>query len=110
SVSGGSITSAVLGMCWNDVKPWERAQAVARFKELVVAPIRRLADTTIAGTGALGATKVILSVILPGSTNDAAVRAYKKHLFGEKTLQDLPDAPRFVINASNLQSGALWRF
>ena len=26
------------------------------------------------------------------------------------TLQDLPDEPRFVINASNLQSGVLWRF
>ena len=26
------------------------------------------------------------------------------------TLQDLPDRPRFVFNATNLQSGALWRF
>ena len=26
------------------------------------------------------------------------------------TLQDLPDAPRFVINATNVQSGVLWRF
>ena len=26
------------------------------------------------------------------------------------TLQALPDEPRFVINATNIQSGALWRF
>jgi NTE family protein len=37
-------------------------------------------------------------------------RAYRRYLFGDATLQDLPDSPRFVINATNLQSGALWRF
>ncbi len=38
---------------------------------------------------------------------------YHKPLFGAATLQDLPsdgEGRRFVINASNLQSGALWRF
>ncbi len=38
------------------------------------------------------------------------VNAYRKYLFGDATLQDLPDHPRFVINATNVQSGALWRF
>jgi len=41
------------------------------------------------------------------------VAAYKDHLFGEATLQNLPldtEGPRFVINATNVQSGALWRF
>jgi NTE family protein len=33
-----------------------------------------------------------------------------KHLFGDSTLQDLPDEPRFVINATNVQSAVLWRF
>ena len=36
--------------------------------------------------------------------------AYDEHLFDGATLQDLPDEPRFVINATNVQSGALWRF
>src|SRR5204862_131970 len=32
-------------------------------------------------------------------------------LFGNATLQDLPtDPPRFVINATNVQTGALFRF
>ena len=31
-------------------------------------------------------------------------------LFKGATLQDLPDRPRFVINATNVQSAALWRF
>ena len=32
------------------------------------------------------------------------------HLFGDATLQDLPDTPRFVLNATNVQSKVLWRF
>ena len=41
---------------------------------------------------------------------DKVAAAYNKHLFDDSTLQDLPDWPRFVINATNVQSGALWRF
>ncbi len=39
--------------------------------------------------------------------------SYRRHLFGKATLQDLPRAaygPNFVIKATNLQSGVLWRF
>jgi NTE family protein len=36
--------------------------------------------------------------------------AYDRHLFRGATLQSLPDRPHFVINATNVQSGALWRF
>ena len=36
---------------------------------------------------------------------------YRKYLFGTATLQDLPpDPPRFVINATSVQTGALFRF
>jgi NTE family protein len=37
-------------------------------------------------------------------------KAYRKHLFGDATLQELPDFPRFIINATHVQSGVLWRF
>jgi len=36
--------------------------------------------------------------------------AYQQYLFGHATLQDIPDSPRFVFNATNVQSLALWRF
>ena len=36
--------------------------------------------------------------------------AYRKHIFGRTSLQDLPDTPRFVLNATNIQTGSLWRF
>ena len=75
------------------------------FKSQIVKPVRKLADKTID-------RKAIFSgVLTPGSISDKVATAYSKYLFGDKTLQDLPDdPPRFVINATNVQSGALWRF
>ena len=35
---------------------------------------------------------------------------YNKYLYNHAKLQDLPDAPRFVFNATSLQTGVLWRF
>ncbi len=109
SVSGGSIISAVLGMHWTQIAPGT-AGALQRFQALVVAPIRAMAGTTLAGPDFAGALNVIRDVLLPGSVNDHVAQAYAKHLYRDATLKDLPDEPRFVINASNLQSGALWRF
>ncbi len=54
---------------------------------------------------------MIFGILLPGSIAEKVRNYYQKSLFGDKTLQDLPDdPPRFVINATNVQSGALWRF
>ena len=103
SVSGGSITSAVLGMNWARLEfdAGGRAQA---FTSQVVEPVRGLAGKTIDRSAVFG------GLLTPGSINDKIVAAYRKYLFGDATLQDLPDEPRFVINATNVQSGALWRF
>ncbi|RLB47909.1 MAG: patatin-like phospholipase family protein, partial [Deltaproteobacteria bacterium] len=38
------------------------------------------------------------------------VEAAYREFFGPVTLQDLPDGPRFIFCATNVQSGALWRF
>ena len=70
----------------------------------MIQPICRLAGETI-DTGA-----VLSGTLLPGTIGEKVADAYREHLFGDATLQALPDRPRFVINASNVQSGALWRF
>lgn len=103
SVSGGSITAAVLGLKWKDlsIEPDHLASDFARH---VVQPIRSLASETI------DAEAIILGIALPGRISDRVAAAYEQHLFGKATLQDLPDQPRFVINATNVQSGVLWRF
>lgn len=101
SVSGGSITSAVLALAWKHL-PFDGARAP--FEARVVEPIRALARRT------LDAEAIIGGILLPGSIGEKVAAAYDKHLFHGATLQDLPDAPRFVINATNVQSGVLWRF
>jgi len=35
---------------------------------------------------------------------------YNKYLYNHAKLQDIADAPRFVFNATSLQTGVLWRF
>ncbi len=106
SVSGGSITAARLGLKWRDL---QFQNGVAKnLQELVIDPIRNLGERTI------DVGSIISGILMPGvSISDNIVGAYRKFLYGNSTLQDLPsdnEGPRFVINATNVQSGALWRF
>ena len=107
SVSGGSITAGVLGLKWQQLS-FNPAQLQSDFVPQVVSPIRTLADETI------DADSIIWGVVLPGRVSDQVAKAYDEILFKGATLQNLPpdqsDMPRFVINATNVQSGALWRF
>jgi NTE family protein len=104
SVSGGSITAGVLGLRWAQLG-FDAGGTAQRFAAEVVEPIRSLAGKTIDEGSIIG------GILLPGTIAEKVADAYRKHLFGDATLQDLPDdPPRFVINATNVQSGALWRF
>jgi NTE family protein len=103
SVSGGSITAGVLGLNWNGLS-FDPGQIKRDFVPTVVAPIRALATETI------DANAVVFGIALPGRISDEIAGAYDRHLFRGATLQDLPDTPRFVLNATNVQSAVLWRF
>lgn len=104
SVSGGSITAGVLARSWGSLE-FDAAGKAGRFVEAVVDPVRRLASRTI-DVGA-----VLAGLAIPfRSVSDQVAAAYRKHLFGRITLQALPDRPRFVINATNMESSALMRF
>lgn len=98
SVSGGSITSAKIAL------EWHRLQTRDDFFIHVVQPIRRLAATTI------DIPCVVAGSLLPGRVADYVAFAYRRYLFGDATLQDLPKAPEFLFNATNLETGTLWRF
>jgi len=107
SVSGGSITAGVLGLRWKLLAFNEKSVAT-NFKQNVVTPIRTLAGITI------DVSAILKGKFLPRRTvaNEVA-NAYRKNLFGTATLQDLPsdsEGPRFVINATNVQTKVLWRF
>jgi NTE family protein len=98
SVSGGSINNGWLALNWTALtKPG------ADFAVLFVAGMRRMAATAIdVGAG--------IRNLFGRPVSDYVGVAYDRVLFGKARLQDLPDKPRFIFTASNLQSGALWRF
>lgn len=104
SVSGGSITAGVLGMNWEKLKPFDANGASQSIQKALVEPIRRMAGETI------DVISIFKGIFSRGSIADKVAKAYRKVLFGNASLQALPDRPRFVINATNVQSKALWRF
>lgn len=101
SVSGGSITAGMLGAAWGRLVFSDNV--ASNLDAEVVLPLRafckRQVDITATGWGA----------VLPGkSIGDALADTYDD-LFGGITLQDLPDRPQFLFNATNLQTGRLVR-
>ena len=107
SVSGGSITAATLGLAWTRLD--FGADGVARnLDALVTEPLRALARRTI------DVPAVLTGLLLPWRTVSQQVAgAYEGALFHGATLADLPadaQGPRFVLNATNVQTGTLYRF
>jgi NTE family protein len=102
SVSGGSITAGALGLGWTKLS-FDKGIAT-NFDDLVVKPIRTLAAHTI------DVGSIVSGIFSTGTVAEKVADHYRKYLFGNNTLQALPDKPRFVINATNLQSKSLWRF
>lgn len=107
SVSGGSITAGVLALAWKSLQFNENGVA-ANLEELVIKRLRRFANNTI------DQGSIIKGILMPRhSISDEVTEAYRDHLFGKATLRDLPaddEGPRFIINATNVQSKVLWRF
>jgi NTE family protein len=103
SVSGGSMTNGALALGWDKLDFDENGVARA-FGPAFVDPVRKLAGKTV------DLWAIVLGILLPGSIGHWYARSLKGKLLGDATLQDLPDRPRFVINATNLQSAVLWRF
>jgi NTE family protein len=101
SVSGGSIATGYLACIWEALK----LNGFKDFKQTYVEPVlafsRQKVDVVDALTGALP---------WKSSAAEQVADSYDHYLFKQRTLQDLPDEPRFVFCATNLQSGVLWRF
>lgn len=101
SVSGGSIASGMLAVAWGRLELKE--SVFANLDKEVVFPIRtfcqRAIDTQAVGWGA----------ILPGKSIGDVLADIYDELFSGATLQDLPNKPQFVFNATNLQTGRLVR-
>ncbi len=101
SVSGGSITNGALALNWSKLG-FDANGFALNFDQQVTQPIRNLARQTVDVTS-------ILEGIFGGVSKHIADH-YNKFLYNHATLQQIPDAPRFVFNATSLQTGVLWRF
>ncbi|MGA1842890.1 MAG: patatin-like phospholipase family protein [bacterium] len=107
SVSGGSIIAAYLGYKWNKLH-FDTDHVATNFKKVIVNPITLFCGRTIDVGTILGG--IINPVKHP---SELLISKYRRHLFGNATLQNLPDtedAPRFTIYATSMQSGASVRF
>jgi NTE family protein len=98
SVSGGSITNAWLALKWGEL-----SAPNADFESIFVSGMRAMARQQID-------VFAVLRGLVCGGVSKQVAAAYDRVLFAGARLQSLPDQPRFIFTASNLQSGALWRF
>jgi NTE family protein len=104
SVSGGSITAGVLALHWNALG-FGTGGVAANFGPRVVDPLRKMAASSI------DVSSVVIGALLPWiSASNLVTKYYRDVLFGDATLQDLPDAPRFTFCATNVQTASLFRF
>lgn len=106
SVSGGSFTAGVLGMSWKKLG-FDSSGVPRNLVTEVIDPLRAIASRTI------DVSSVVSGAAWFGSVADHLAERLRKHLFAGATLQDLPaddEGPRFILNATNVQSGSLWRF
>ncbi len=102
SVSGGSIAAGVLAKRWSEL---DFDDGVAsNFKETVAEDLLALAGKTI------DIWAVLRGLLSFTPIANRVAGAYRRQLFGGRTLQQLPLRPEFVFNSTSLQSGELFRF
>jgi NTE family protein len=104
SVSGGSIAAGYLASTWLKLGTPDASGAFGQFRELYLEPILKFSREKI------DISDIIVGFLPWNSASDEVADSYEKFLFGSTSLQDLPDHPRFVFCATNLQTGVLWRF
>lgn len=102
SVSGGSIAACIVAMAWDELAFDQ--EGVPQHWEKVEQRAFDLAGRWID-------VPAVINGLIPGRTPATAVaHRYRRYLFGDRTLRDLPgEPPRFVFTATNLQTGALLR-
>jgi len=103
SVSGGSLTAAMLALHWKDLHFSEPGTATDLIP-LVVEPLEQLANVTI------DQRAILWGLATPQPAARYLADQYATQLFGTATLSQLPDLPRFVFHATDLNAGRDWMF
>lgn len=103
SVSGGSLAAGILAAGWSGLD-FDANGVASGFHDNVSEPLLKLARKRV------DVPAILLGFIPFVHAANVAARTYDRTVFGSKTLQDLPDRPRFVFTSTSLQTGVLWRF
>ena len=102
SVSGGSIMAAILARAWSQLEV--QGFSAEAFESLVTRPAMRFAGRHIDAF-------VIAAGLVPGvNPADVLARWFERDLTAGLRLADLPDRPRFILDAAHLATGVSWRF
>jgi NTE family protein len=103
-VSGGSIANGLLATRWRDLA-FDESGRSGRVRDVIVEPLRRLAHQTI------DVPAWIVGKLNPFSTPARTMASqFDRHLYHGMTFDRLVASPRFVINATNIATGVLFRF
>jgi NTE family protein len=106
SVSGGSITAGLLARAWSRLR-FDAATGVADpalLREHFLEPVKAATARTLD-------VRVGISGFLPFvSAGNKLAELYDRHVFEGTLLGALPERPKFIFNAMNLQTGGLIRF
>ncbi|HEY5610623.1 MAG TPA: patatin-like phospholipase family protein [Thermoanaerobaculia bacterium] len=103
SVSGGSIAAGFLASRWSNLA-WSRGIAT-NLRNEIVDPLKDFCSATIDVPAVVGAA------LHPAkSACDLLKSVYKKRLFGNAQLKEMPKNPTFVIQATHLSTGRAFRF
>lgn len=101
SVSGGSIVAGRLAQAWPQ---FAASPTVEAYEDLIAEPLRAFCRRSI------DAPAIIEGLLSPWTSGAKEVEEeYARHLFDIR-LDQLPDSPTFVINATNMQTGRSFRF
>lgn len=103
SVSGGSITSGALAFAWKRLA-FDAGGRATNFAPLVAEPLRAFCKRGVDVSAGLEGLFSLMDGV-----SDRVMERYREGLFGDATLQDLPDddaGPRFVFYATSLQTGS----
>jgi NTE family protein len=104
SVSGGSIAAGYLAKIWITFGLPGAGGVFADFKARFVDKLLEFSQQN------LDVADAVWGLLPFHAVAEEVAASYDKFLFDGLTLQKLPDAPRFVFCATNLQTGMLWRF
>ncbi|MEM1276155.1 MAG: patatin-like phospholipase family protein [Pseudomonadota bacterium] len=103
SVSGGSITAGILATAWSKLVFNDDGIATnlkEHFTDRVIEATKLNIDVK---TGFAGFVPFV-------SAGNFLAGTYDKRIFNHMLLRDLPEHPKFIFNATNLQTGGLFRF